>query len=572
MKLWWKVVIALCLLVQVSSFALDDSPFSEQQLSLATGQATTICTSMLSNMDVVLAKSYVFDSTIVKGALGEAVAGRNYLSAYLAKTGNWVSISPRVGPNGIDHVFVKADPKTGMPKGLIVGESKYNTSQLGQTRDGIQLGRKWINKRLKGLGNRYLQMSDVRQCAPLLASTPKYNLAVKLRNGKTVLFWKTRSTDSWKVDCNPSELAEAQRIAKIYGSYLKAAGDGKIAYRSRLFQIKPKGDNLTIIIKDASNLDKVRKVSLLKNTGIIKLEGVLKEKIPEDMMPAIESSFRKKLPGLSEGDIRKVAKKIVDEESARSLKEAQGKIYVVKNIVINSLFALTASVVLDIGQQLLLTRKIKWKKTAVVGVVAGASTAAAQGINIVLMESQWMARLAGKLNCSSVLLSSVISSVGGGILFSGLSSLGMYCWGYVDKKEAIRGAMIGAGSSIAGGAAVLTTMALVSAFGTASTGTAIATLSGAAATNATLAALGGGAISAGGGGMAVGAMVLSGIGVAAAIVAVPAIVFSYKAYDAKQETNRITAVCDKIDNQKFWKSSWENQRAALLIPASVYGR
>ena len=132
--------------------------------------------------------------------------------------------------------------------------------------------------------------------------------------------------------------------------------------------------------------------------------------------------------------------------------------------------------------------------------------------------------------------------------------------------------MIGAGSSIAGGAAVLTTMALVSAFGTASTGTAIATLSGAAATNATLAALGGGAISAGGGGMAVGAMVLSGIGVAAAIVAVPAIVFSYKAYDAKQETNRITEVCDKIDNQTFWKSSWENQRAALLIPASVYGR
>ena len=473
-------------------------------------------------------------------------------------------------------MYVKSDPKTGMPKGLIVGESKYNTSQLGQTRDGIQLGRKWINKRLKDLGNRYLKMSDVRQCAPLLASTPNYNLAVKLRNGKTVLFWKTRSTDSWKVDCNPSELAEAQRMAKIYGSYLKAAGDGKIAYRSRLFQIKPKGDDLTIIIKDASNLDKVRKVSLLKKTGIIKLDGVLKEKIPEDMRPVIESSLRKKLPGLSEEDIRKVAKKIVDEESARSFKEAQGKWYVVKNVAknifINSSIALAASVILDIGQQVLSTKKWNWKKTAVVGGATVLSTVAAHGINIVLMKSQWMARLAGKLNCSSVLLSSVISSVGGGILFSGLSSLGMYCWGYVDKKEAIRGAMIGAGSSIAGGAAVLTTMALVSAFGTASTGTAIATLSGAAATNATLAALGGGAISAGGGGMAVGAMVLSGIGVAAAIVAVPAIVFSYKAYDAKQETNRITAVCDKIDNQTFWKSSWENQRAALLIPASVYGR
>ena len=48
------------------------------------------------------------------------------------------------------------------------------------------------------------------------------------------------------------------------------------------------------------------------------------------------------------------------------------------------------------------------------------------------------------------------------------------------------------------------------AFGAASTGTAIASLSGAAATNATLAFLGGGALAAGGGGMALGSVVLGG--------------------------------------------------------------
>lgn len=47
-------------------------------------------------------------------------------------------------------------------------------------------------------------------------------------------------------------------------------------------------------------------------------------------------------------------------------------------------------------------------------------------------------------------------------------------------------------------------------FATASTGTAIASLSGAAATNATLAFLGGGALAAGGGGMALGSAVLGG--------------------------------------------------------------
>lgn len=64
------------------------------------------------------------------------------------------------------------------------------------------------------------------------------------------------------------------------------------------------------------------------------------------------------------------------------------------------------------------------------------------------------------------------------------------------------------GGSLSGVAAGGATTAAVMALGTASTGTAIASLSGAAATNATLAALGGGALSAGGGGMALGSAVL----------------------------------------------------------------
>lgn len=89
-----------------------------------------------------------------------------------------------------------------------------------------------------------------------------------------------------------------------------------------------------------------------------------------------------------------------------------------------------------------------------------------------------------------------------------------------DEKE-IKNVSIGAGVLIGGlgGAALGTaggfaaagaTTAAVMALGTASTGTAIASLSGVAATNATLAALGGGAIAAGGGGMALGTAVLGG--------------------------------------------------------------
>lgn len=80
------------------------------------------------------------------------------------------------------------------------------------------------------------------------------------------------------------------------------------------------------------------------------------------------------------------------------------------------------------------------------------------------------------------------------------------------------GGLSGAALGTAGGfAAAGATTAAVTALGTASTGTAISSLSGVAATNAVLAALGGGAVAAGGGGMALGTIMLgtisAGIGV-----------------------------------------------------------
>lgn len=72
--------------------------------------------------------------------------------------------------------------------------------------------------------------------------------------------------------------------------------------------------------------------------------------------------------------------------------------------------------------------------------------------------------------------------------------------------------MKGTASGLAvGGLMAFGAYGTVGAFATASTGTAIASLSGAAATNATLACLGGGTIAAGGGGVAAGTAVLGGL-------------------------------------------------------------
>lgn len=81
-----------------------------------------------------------------------------------------------------------------------------------------------------------------------------------------------------------------------------------------------------------------------------------------------------------------------------------------------------------------------------------------------------------------------------------------------NDYQLLKDAGLGVGAGLGGGAALAFgayngTMLLA----TASTGTAISTLSGVAATNATLAWLGGGAIATGGGGIALGTMVLGGI-------------------------------------------------------------
>lgn len=122
---------------------------------------------------------------------------------------------------------------------------------------------------------------------------------------------------------------------------------------------------------------------------------------------------------------------------------------------------------------------------------------------------------------------------------------------------ALLGGLAGAGLGVAGGlAASGATTAAVTALATASTGTAISALSGAAATNATLAFLGGGSLAAGGGGIALGSVVLStatfGVGliVGGAIFALSSIRLSNKADEALKQAKTIeseaTTTCNRL--------------------------
>ncbi|HKS76313.1 MAG TPA: hypothetical protein VJQ82_24075 [Terriglobales bacterium] len=106
---------------------------------------------------------------------------------------------------------------------------------------------------------------------------------------------------------------------------------------------------------------------------------------------------------------------------------------------------------------------------------------------------------------------------------------------------------IGAGVAT-GSAMAIGSWTLVSAFGAASTGTAIAELSGAAAYNATMAWFGGGSLAAGGAGMTGGAFVLGGL-VAIPLVFVAARGTHRKAKEIEEETVKVESATVTLREQ-----------------------
>jgi len=530
MTLKTKIIAASLLLCHATSLfgAVGDAE------AIAVG-GTSAAATALARADIALARS-VLNPTALRGSLGENVASKAFMKNVLAKTGNWQSVTPRSGPQGLDHLFIKTD-QNGIPRQLLVGESKYNTSPLGTTKDGTQMGERWTNKRLSALGTRYLsvaQETGIKIAAVPLS--PNRQITVVLKNGQTVHFWKESSQAAWKFSGSESQLAEAQKLAKNYGVLFQDAGHGQITYRSRIFNIIPRGNDLEIAIYDAKNLNG-RHLKGLIPTGTIKLPNALSGKglIPRD---DLARTFQSKL-GYSDAQAREVADKLVKEYNAKQLMRP---VSLPKSVLGSSGIAAVAVAGLDAIFQYVTTGQVDAGRLALSGGSALLGVAAGQGIQIGLdrlLDNRRVGSLAAPLNCSARGLTTSLSAFGGGVIATALFSYGSYFLGYSDLRTANRGMIAGTAGAAAGGLATWGAMSAVAAWGTASTGTAIAGLSGAAAQGATLAWFGGGAVAAGGGGIAGGGMVLAAGGGVVALIAAYGIYKWYQLSDAKDENKRI---------------------------------
>ncbi len=137
--------------------------------------------------------------------------------------------------------------------------------------------------------------------------------------------------------------------------------------------------------------------------------------------------------------------------------------------------------------------------------------------------------------------------------------------------EAARRSAAAAGAGFTSAAAVASmaptaAVWVATTFGTASTGTAISTLSGAAATNATLAWLGGGALAAGGGGTAAGSALLALAGpigwtIAGATLLTSIVLFTKKKFENREAKE---AALTAVKQNTAFAKSMDAQIAVLL--------
>ncbi|MEK8021125.1 MAG: hypothetical protein VSS75_030000 [Candidatus Parabeggiatoa sp.] len=192
----------------------------------------------------------------------------------------------------------------------------------------------------------------------------------------------------------------------------------------------------------------------------------------------------------------------------------------------------------DLLSQLSSGQEVDWQEvgkiTALGGISGYAGTFTGTVVQHSLLNNQSM--LLSKLSTRA---SAPLGGFSGGMMASAVFSYGAYFLGYSDLKTANRSMIAGGIGAAASTIASVTALGLVATFGTAGTGTAIASLSGAAATNATLALIGGGTLAAGGGGVAAGTTILTG-GTALIVIGVGAgIMYMYHLGDESTERKRV---------------------------------
>jgi len=150
----------------------------------------------------------------LKGKIGE-----DMMDLFYKKSG-WTKINGEVGRNGIDGLYIKRD-KEGNIKQLLFSESKYNTSQLGDTNYGKQMSKEWLNKKIEDLKEIYPDNKDYQQIAALVKENKYRSRLFQINQDGNILDIKIskienpNNTDVVKSDLLGKEQMKINKIKEI---------------------------------------------------------------------------------------------------------------------------------------------------------------------------------------------------------------------------------------------------------------------------------------------------------------------------------------------------------------------
>lgn len=144
---------------------------------------------VLNNAKVTIAETNLpKTANINKGEFAENLS-HTYLNKTLSGQGNWDKVSLSNRRQGLDGVMIKFD-KNNNPRKLLITEVKFNSSQLGNTKNcGKQMSPEWIRCGLDYEAKRYSGISKTTEYRPLPRKRAKIDrIEVRLKNGEVGTF------------------------------------------------------------------------------------------------------------------------------------------------------------------------------------------------------------------------------------------------------------------------------------------------------------------------------------------------------------------------------------------------
>ncbi|GEM_PF-2492765 len=577
MKFWNRRLVLVRILLCYALVVLPVVAAAQEQDER---RGDAVPTSAVAGLHPVLARSDLavlragIGGNFLKGDLGESLATlRPIREVYAPGHRMQYAVIRHAGAagsrlRGPDLVLVELSPD-GTASRAVVVEVKWGSSQLSQTSVGRQLSAAWTARAVRRqaalvrLARTAFARGQVARRAPR-AGTPRLSLELPIE-GKRVLIWQDAEGNWYYVGGVSAERLQSA-LEKLEQSLWRNS-EFLAAEQRYLIRIATDGETLHVLVDRVVDSE-ARQVQNVQELVIPLSQG--RSRIIETLARHLQELQ----PGLSKAEARARAEELVSREALPELlEEARGPWWLNRRVVLPALVLVGIDVIVAIleswyrGEDLSMTAA----RVSVHAASASSGVATAIGVTNFLTSTELGQAIVGWLTASLGYGWSVyVNAFAGGAaafvataVYAYLGAmLGLHSW--PEAHVTFAAGALGGAASVAAVAAVYNLALLV---GTASTGTAIASLSGAAASNAALAWLGFGALSAGGWGIFGGWLVLTGVGVVAYLSVYLTIIFLVHVWHEKRVADRwfytVLGLATKLElaNRRSQAEQWAMMRA-----------